>query len=56
MARPIRNTPILFGKDAKMFLTEIEQQPSLEDRRKERARIDANVKRLTAVIANLKQK
>ncbi|MBO4985128.1 MAG: hypothetical protein J6C87_05735 [Bacteroides sp.] len=55
MARPIRNTPILFGKDAKMFLAEIEQQPSLEDRRKERARIEVNVERLATLIMNLKK-
>lgn len=54
MARPIRNTPILFGKDARMFLAEIENQPSLEDRQKERARIDASVERLTALVMNLK--
>ena len=55
MARPIRNTPILFGKDASMFLAEIEKQPSLEERRKERARIDASVERLTALVMNLKK-
>ena len=25
MAKPIRNTPILYGKDAKQFLAEIEK-------------------------------
>ena len=25
MAKPIRNTPILYGKDAKLFLSEIEK-------------------------------
>ena len=55
MAKPIRNTPILYGKDARQFLAEIENLPSQEDRRKERARIDANVERLKALIMNIKK-
>ena len=35
MAKPIRNTPILYGKDARQFLAEIEQRPSIEERKKE---------------------
>ena len=31
MAKPIRNTPILYGKDAKQFLAEIENLPSSEE-------------------------
>ena len=44
MAKPIRNTPILYGKDAKQFLAEINILPSIEERKKERARIEENVK------------
>ena len=55
MARPIRNTPILVGKAARIFLAEIENLPSSEERQKERARIDANVERLTALVMNLKK-
>ena len=36
MAKPIRNTPILYGKDAKQFLAEIKNLPSSEERKKER--------------------
>lgn len=54
MAKPIRNTPILYGKDAKQFLHEIENLPSIEARRKERARIEANVERLKELIQNIK--
>ena len=43
MAKPIRNTPILYGKDAKQFLAEIENLPTPEERKRERARIDAEV-------------
>ena len=43
MAKPIRNTPILYGKDAKQFLAEIKNLPSSEERKRERARIDAEV-------------
>lgn len=54
MAKPIRNTPILYGKDAKRFLAEIEKLPSAEERRKERARIDANVYYFLALIEEMK--
>lgn len=55
MAIPIRNTPILYGKDAKQFLAEIENLPPLEERKKERARIEANVERLKVLIQTLKK-
>ena len=54
MAKPIRNSPILYGKDAKRFLAEIEKLPSVEERRKERARIDANVNYFLALIEEMK--
>lgn len=56
MAKPIRNTPILYGKDAMRFLAEIEKLPSVEERRKERARIDANVEYLKQMILTIKSK
>ena len=55
MAKPIRNTPILYGKDARLFLAEIEQRPSIEERKKERARIDASVERLKKMILLMKK-
>ena len=44
MAKPIRNTPILFGEDARRFREEIANLPSPEERRKERERIEKSVK------------
>lgn len=52
--KPIRNTPILYGKDAKQFLAEIKNLPTLEERKKGRARIDANVERLKKMILTIK--
>ena len=54
MAKPIRNTPILFGEDAKMFLAQIEKRPSTEERKRERARIARSLEELEALVKNLK--
>ncbi|MBD5315567.1 MAG: hypothetical protein HDS08_05345 [Bacteroides sp.] len=51
MARPIRNTPSLYGKDAERFLAEISTLPSLEDRRRERLRIKNSVADLMSLIS-----
>lgn len=56
MAKPIRNTPILYGKDAKQFLAEIENLPPLEERKKERARIDTEVNYFLNLIEKMKRK
>ena len=56
MSKPIRNTPILSGKDAERFFAEMNNLPSLEERQNERARISANASRLRQVIATLKKK
>jgi len=53
MARPIRNTPILTGKDATLFIKEASQTPSVQSRQAERVRIEASVKRLEAMLAAL---
>lgn len=53
MAKPIRNTPILFGRDAERFRKEISQLPSKEMREKERLRIMDSVKRLREMVAAL---
>ena len=53
MAKPIRNTPILYGEDARRFREEISNLPPAEERRKERARIEESVKRLRERIASL---
>lgn len=54
MAKPIRNTPILYGDDAAKFREEISKLPSPEERRRERRRIDASVEELVAMISALK--
>ena len=54
MARPIRNTPILMGKDAERFLSEIYSVPSYEDRMKERARVEASAQQLLGLIQDIK--
>lgn len=55
MARPIRNTPILFGKDAEQFFREIAVLPSESERRKERERIEASVQRLALMMQRAKE-
>lgn len=52
MARPIRNTPTLYGKDAQRFLNEISQLPTLEQRKRERQRIKDSVNDFMSLIAN----
>ena len=56
MAKPIRNTPILYGKDAKQFLAEIENLPTPEERKRERTRTDAEVNYFLAEIEKMKNK
>lgn len=53
MAKPIRNTPILSGRDASVFRLEISQLPSSDERRRERERIAASVEQLKSMIASL---
>ncbi|MCM1519217.1 MAG: hypothetical protein NC098_00320 [Lachnoclostridium sp.] len=53
MAKPIRNTPILSGRDAEIFNAEISQLPSAAERKSERARIAKSVEKLRAMIAAL---
>lgn len=55
MARPIRNTPILMGKDAEWFEKEISNLPPLEVRRANRARIEEGARRFIAAIQALKK-
>ena len=56
MARPIRNTPILIGTDADRFLHEISVLPSEEERKKERARIEASAQQFLSLVLNVKKK
>ena len=56
MARPIRNTPILMGKDAERFLYEINNLPPKEERLKERTRIETDAQQFVVLVRNIKQK
>ena len=53
MAKPIRNTPVLRGKDAERFSNEISQIPPLNERLQERERITQSVNELMSMIASL---
>jgi len=54
MAKPIRNTPVLYGQDAVRFLAEINDLPSPEERRRERERIKKNSDEFLSMIASLR--
>ncbi|MDD2952778.1 MAG: hypothetical protein PHC95_06410 [Parabacteroides sp.] len=54
MSKPIRNTPILSGRDAEQFFAEMNNLPSPEERKAERARISASASRLRQMIAAAK--
>lgn len=51
MARPIRNTPALYGKDAERFLADISTLPSEDVRKRERMRIRQSVNEFISTIA-----
>lgn len=53
MARPIRNTPILTGKDAVNFIQNASKIPSEANRKEERIRIENNVKKLNYMLSKL---
>lgn len=54
MAKPIRNTPILYGKDAERFQSEISILPPTEERVAERARIQQSVRSFLDLIESRK--
>ncbi len=53
MARPIRNTPILTGKDATNFINAVSTVPSKANRKTERIRIEDNVNKFKNMLAKL---
>lgn len=53
MAKPIRNTPILTGKDATDFIKAASLEPSEAIRKIERDRLDKSVNRFKALLASL---
>lgn len=56
MARPIKNTPALYGKDAKRFLAEISDIPSVEERNRERMRIKHSVNEFISLVEQRQNK
>ena len=53
MARPIRNTPIITGKDATAFIQAVSTIPSETIRRTERIRLENSVIRFKTMLAKL---
>lgn len=53
MAKPIRNTPILTGKDATNFIKAASAAPSEASRKIERDRLNKSVNRFKALLASL---
>ena len=53
MAKPIRNTPILFGEDARRFREEIANLPSPEERRNAREKVRKGAERFRKLLKEL---
>ncbi len=53
MARPIRNTPILTGSDATLFIRTADSFPSESARISERTRLEASVSKFKSMLAKL---
>lgn len=53
MAKPIKNTPILWGNDAREFLSKVDDTFSQADRERERKRIDESLSELSDLIKRL---
>ena len=53
MAKPIKNTPILWGNDARDFISKMSNTTSQEDREKEKERIDRSLSELNIIIKKL---
>ena len=53
MAKPIRNTPILYGEDARRFREEISNLPSPEERRKAREKVREGAERFRKLLKEL---
>ena len=53
MAKPIKDTPILWGNDARDFISKINNAPSQLDRDKERQRIDESLLEFKRLIKTL---
>ncbi len=53
MAKPIRNTPILTGSDARWFNQQVNNLPSAEERAKARQEVDESAERLEAFLLSV---
>lgn len=52
MAKPIRNTPILYGKDASAFIKNSQKCKDLNARIAERSRIEKSILRLQSLLSS----
>ena len=55
MARPIRNTSILFGEDATEFLRKIKTPIPLEERIAERKKVQEGAARFLELVAKIRK-
>ena len=55
MARPIRNTPILFGEDATEFLRQINTPIPEEERKAERKKVQEGAARFLELVKKIRQ-
>lgn len=53
MAKPIKNTPILYGKDAEAFLLNMSCVPNKIDKEKEQKRIEKSLDDLKSLLREL---
>lgn len=53
MAKPIRNTPILFGKDAENFINQSKKTLSSKEKERECERIAVSLSRFQTLISEL---
>ncbi len=55
MARPIKNTPILYGESARRFERQINNLPSPEERMIERQRVEEGARRFEEFLSRIKE-
>lgn len=55
MARPIKDTPILFGEEAKAFLRQINTPIPEEERKAERKKVEEGAARFLEMVAKIRQ-
>lgn len=56
MAKPIKNTPILYGKDAEFFCLNMQSVPSEVEKKKEQDRIERSLEEFKSLLDELEIK